>query len=176
MLPLPRSDCSRLCHAKKMSTLGRAVQIAYSATGTETLEEVAADFAEKTGAGPFVFAHHIELSTCQVNGQPASFDHSSAYGWWGEIMVELVREHTPPLGPIGSGVHHLAFIVENLDDAVTWCAGKGWPLILRACTKGGQEFVFCDARKQLGHFIEMYEGSQRLTEFYAYVRSLSEHR
>ena len=51
-----------------MSTLGRAVQIAYSATGTETLEEVAADFAEKTGAGPFVFAHHIELSTCQVNG------------------------------------------------------------------------------------------------------------
>jgi len=59
---------------------------------------------------------------------------------------------------------------------VEWCQSKGWPLILRASTISGQEFVFCDAREELGHFIEMYESSQRLTEFYAYVRSLSEHR
>ena len=41
------------------------------------------------------------------------FDHSSAYGQWGDVMVELVEEHTPPLVAPGSGVHHLAFIVDD---------------------------------------------------------------
>jgi hypothetical protein len=39
---------------------------------------------------------------------------------------------------------------------------------------GGQEFVFCDARHDLGHFIEMYEPSDRLLSFYDYVRQLSQ--
>lgn len=87
--------------------------------------------------------------------------------------MELVREHTEPLGPSPSGLHHLAFMVDSLSSGIDWCAQQGWPLILHAQTGGGQEFVFCDARPDLGHFIEMYEPSERLLGFYDYVRLLS---
>lgn len=157
-----------------MPMLGRPVQIAYSANGNDSLEEAAAEFRQRTGCGPFVFAHHIEISSCTINGVPSVFDHSSAYGWWGEIMVELVREHSAPLGPTPSGLHHMAFMVDSLHEGINWCTEHGWPLTLHATTGGGQEFVFCDARHDLGHFIEMYEPSDRLLSFYDHVRQLSQ--
>jgi catechol 2,3-dioxygenase-like lactoylglutathione lyase family enzyme len=157
-----------------MSLLGRPVQIAYSARGENSLEEAAEIFRDRTHCGPFVFAHHIELSSCTINGATSTFDHSSAYGWWGEVMVELVREHSEPLGPSPTGLHHLAFMVDSLPAGIDWCAQQGWPLTLHAQTSGGQEFVFCDARHDLGHFIEMYEPSDRLLGFYDYVRQLSQ--
>lgn len=156
-----------------MSILGRPVQIAYSARGDDTLEEASETFRRRTSCGPFVIAHHIEIANCSVNGKPAIFDHSSAYGWWGEVMVELVREHTEPLGPSPTGLHHLAFMVDNLNMGIDWCQQQGWPLLLHAQTSGGQEFVFCDARQELGHFIEMYEPSERLLGFYDYVKNLA---
>lgn len=156
-----------------MSFLGRPVQIAYSANGDGTLEELAVAFRARTGCGPFVFAHHIPLASCEVNGFPFTFDHSSAYAWWGEVMVELVREHSRPLGPVPTGVHHLAFMVDSLNDGIDACRQLGWPLLLFARTEGGQEFAFCDATADLGHFIEMYEPSPRLLGFYEHVRGLS---
>lgn len=156
-----------------MSLLGRPVQIAYSANGPETLAQAAKDFRRRTGAGPFVLAEHIELDHCHIDGHESIFDHSSAYGWWGDVMVELVREHTPPIGPSPGGLHHLAFMVDDLGTGISWCQQQGWPLRLRAQTAGGQEFVFCDARDDLGHLIEMYEPSDRLVAFYDYVRKLA---
>ena len=67
----------------------------------------------------------------------------------------------------------MAFLVESLSTGLEWCAQQGWPLTLHAQTGSGQEFVFCDARHDLGHFIEMYEPSERLLGFYDYVRQLS---
>ena len=155
------------------SQLGRPVQIAYSAGGPRSLEQCAEAFRQQVDCGPFVFAHHIAISRCTVNGQPAIFDHSSAYAWWGEVMVELVREHSDPIGPNPTGIHHLAFMVDELGSGIDWCQQQGWPLVLQAETSGGQEFVFCDSRNDLGHFIEMYEPSPRLLGFYEHVRGLS---
>mgnify|MGYP000891867891 CR=1 FL=1 len=77
-----------------MSILGRPVQIAYSARGTDTLEEAASEFRQRTSCGPFVFAHHIEIASCTINGVTSTFDHSSAYGWWGEMAFAPHLLHT----------------------------------------------------------------------------------
>ena len=60
-----------------------------------------------------------------IRGTPGTFDHSSAYGQWGAIMVELVEDHGDGPSPVrdmfppdGSGLHHLAFFVDDLDAAV----------------------------------------------------------
>jgi hypothetical protein len=68
----------------------------------------------------------------------------------------------------------MAFRVDSLQEGIDWCTEQGWPLTLHATTGGGQEFVFCDARHDLGHFIEMYEPSDRLLNFYDHVRQLSQ--
>jgi catechol 2,3-dioxygenase-like lactoylglutathione lyase family enzyme len=141
------------------------VQIAYAA------DDVIADaerFAASTGAGPFFVLRHIPLVSSRVHGVDAPFDHSSAYGQWGPLMVELVHEHTPAVVEPGR-VHHLAFMVPSLDSAAAWCESHGWPEVLRAATSGGQSFAFHDARAERGHLIELYEPSDRLLGFYAMV-------
>lgn len=146
--------------------LGAPVQVAYA---VGDIAGAAARFAATTGAGPFFVVEHIPLAAATVGGASTPFDHSSGYGQWGPVMVELVEEHTPPLVTPGSGVHHVAFMVESLDAAMRWCGAQGWPELLHATTSGGQEFAFMDARADLGHLVELYEPSDRLLGFYAMV-------
>lgn len=146
--------------------LGAPVQIAYP---VDDVHAAAAHRSETTGAGPFFVIEHIELAEARVHGSSGEFDHSSAYGQWGHVMVELVQEHTSPLVAPGSGVHHLAFMVESLPDAMSWCTHHDWPELLWARTTGGQEFAFMDARHELGHLVELYEPSERLLRFYRMV-------
>ena len=150
--------------------LGRPVQIAYAVADVRA---AARHRSETTGAGPFVVVEHIPLASAHVAGAPAVFDHSSAYGQWGDVMVELVQEHTPPLVAPGR-VHHLAFMVAALPAAINWCAEQGWPPLLRAETSTGQAFAFMDARADLGHLVELYEPSDRLLAFYAAVAAAAE--
>ena len=114
--------------------LRHPVQVAYA---VRDVVGAARRFAEQTGAGPFFVNEHIELTSARVHGRPAEFDHSSAYGWWGDVMVELVEEHTPPLVTPGSGVHHMAFFVDDTVAAVAACTQQGWPEVLWADTTGG---------------------------------------
>ncbi|WP_205528513.1 VOC family protein [Desertimonas flava] len=146
------------------------MQIAY---GVVDVRAAAARRAAATGAGPFVVADHIGVTSSRVHGHPAPFDHSSAYGQWGPLMVELVEEHTPPIVAPGN-VHHVAFMVESLPAAMSWCVDQGWPEALWAATATGQEFAFMDARADLGHLVELYEPSDRLVAFYATVAALAD--
>jgi hypothetical protein len=145
--------------------LGAPVQVAYAVTDVST---AAALFAKQTGAGPFFVIEHIAIESARVGGNRESFDHSSAYGQWGPIMVELVHEHAAPLVQ-PPGLHHLAFMVPDLAVSMAECATHGWPELLWARTTGGLEFAFCDARHQRGHLIELYEPSPRLLKFYEMV-------
>jgi hypothetical protein len=157
--------------ASDRSPLGPPVQVAY---GVSDVAATAARFSRATGAGPFLLIEHIALRSARLAGRDGAFDHSSAYGQWGPLMVELVEEHTPPLVPPGSGVHHMAFMVPSLDDAAAWCAGRGWPELLRAETAGGQAFAFHDARHELGHLVELYEPDDRLLGFYRAVAAAAD--
>jgi len=159
--------------ASNVSPLTRPVQIAYAVDPSRDLDEVASEFRASTGAGPFVVARKIPLTSCTITGRPGEFDHSSAYGWWGELMVELVQEHTPSVIGRTSGLHHMAFMVPDLEQAIAWCARQKWPTLLDANTSTGQRFVFADARETLGHLVEMYEPSERLLGFYDHVRQLA---
>lgn len=154
-----------------LAPLGQPVQIAYAVTDVRA---AAARRAATTGAGPFLVADHIAVTASRVHGAVAPFDHSSAYGQWGPVMVELVAEHTSPIVAPESGVHHVAFMVDSLDAAMAWCTDQGWPEALWAATATGQEFAFMDARADLGHLVELYEPSERLVAFYATVAALAD--
>jgi hypothetical protein len=153
--------------------LGPPVQIAYAVSDVHA---AAALWLAGQGAGPFVISERIALQAARVHGVDgpgSAFDHSSAYGQWGEVMVELVHEHTPPLGAT-SGLHHMAFFVDSIEETATALTSAGHPEVLRASTASGMAFAFHDARAGLGHFIEIYEPNERLLGFYAHVRSLAE--
>lgn len=159
------------------SLLGPPVQIAYAVPDVvAAAEQWSSDF----GAGPFFVRRHIEVLDVVHRGRPATFDHSSAYGQWGSVMVELLEDHT--VGPsvvndlfaVGaSGLHHLAYFVDDLDTSIRTLVERGHELAMSARTAGGLEFHFVDAVATHGHFFELYARTDRLGRFYADVAAAS---
>lgn len=129
------------------------------------------------GAGPFYVIERIELARGEHRGRPCRFVHSSAYGQWGDVMLELVQQDEEGPSPFrdlyppgAEGLHHVACFVDHLEDAVAACDAAGWPLAARAVTRTGVEFAFADASATLGHMIELYEPGPALRDFYRLVR------
>lgn len=158
--------------------LGPPVQIAYA---VPDVESAARSWAARSGAGPFFVREHIALTDVVIRGRPGTFDHSSAYGQWGPVMVELVEDHGDGPSPVrdvfpraGSGLHHLAFFVENVDAAVEDLQTQGHAVAMSARTAGGLVFCFVDTRPSLGHMVELYEPTPGLRAFYSMVRAASE--
>jgi hypothetical protein len=159
--------------SRSRGLLGPPVQIAYAVPdAVAAAERWATDF----GAGPFFVRPHIEVVDVMYRGRPATFDHSSAYGQWGSLMVELVEDHTAGpsvfrdvFPPGASGLHHLAFFADELDHTVRELVKRGYELAMSARTTGGVEFHFIDARTTHGHFLELYRPTDRLLAFYAMV-------
>lgn len=150
------------------------VQIAYFVDDCRTAAE---DMARRFGAGPFFLLERIELAWGEHRGAPRSFLHSSAYGQWGDLMMELVQqdeEGPSPFrdlyGPGEEGLHHVAMMVDSLERAYGECAEQGLEIAARAETLTGTEFAFVDTVAALGHMVEIYERSDALLGFYGFVR------
>ncbi len=159
------------------AVLGPPVQLAYAVADVDAAASL---WASVHGVGPFFASRHIAVRDVRYRGAPATFDHSSAYGHWGSVMVELVQDHTVGPSPIadvvgqgGSGLHHLAFFVEDLDSASLALSARGWHEALFARTSSGVSFAFHDATADLGHMVEIYEGTPRLRSFYSMVADAS---
>jgi catechol 2,3-dioxygenase-like lactoylglutathione lyase family enzyme len=161
-----------------MPRLGAPVQIAYV---VPDLTSAARTWVRDVGAGPFFVNEHIELTDVVHRGNPATFDHSSAYGQWGSIMVELVHDHgqgpsvvRDRFGPCESGLHHLAFLVDDLEQTSATLLAGGAEIVLSARTTGGTAFRFIDLPSMRGHLVELYERSDRIADFYAMVASAAD--
>jgi hypothetical protein len=155
-------------------------QIAYF---VPDLHEAAAAHARSFGSGPFFVLEHVALAHSEHRGVAQPLDHSSAYGQWGTVMVELVVQHNADpsafhdMYPAGSGrfgVHHTALIVEDLAAAIAGFEADGMALAQYASTATGTDFAFVDAVSRYGHMIELYEPTPTLTGFYAMVAAAAE--
>jgi len=149
------------------------VQVAYYVRDIEASAKTA---AKTFGAGPFVVSKHIQLSKGIHRGEPCPFVHSSAYGQWGSIMLELVQQEGEGASPFRDlyveteqGLHHVAIMVPDFEAALAHFAQLGITRVTEAVTLTGVEFAFLDARETLGHYLEIYEASAALRRFYRFV-------
>lgn len=159
--------------------LGRPAQIAYAVRDIERAVDL---WVRSHGAGPFFVFRHIPVHDVVYRGQPASFDHTSAYGQLGDVMIELVLDHTDGpspvnglLGPDGEGLHHMAYLVDDTARTRAALTTMGWPEVFRASTGGGR-FYFHESgptrpggRPAMGHLIELYEPDAGVRAFYRTV-------
>ena len=129
------------------------------------------------GSGPFFVLDNIPLKVSLHRGEPAPFDHTSAYGQWGEVMIEFMQQNNEGpsavrdmYAPGQEGFHHVALIVDSLPEARAHFAAEGLEEALYAEMEDGFAFVMVDGRERYGHMIELYEGAESLLGFYDYVK------
>lgn len=160
------------------TVFGPVVQLAYHAPD---IERAAGFFASQFGAGPFYLLEHIPLASCIYRGAPSHFDHSSAYGQLGDVMIELIHQHDHApsavrdmYGPDDEGLHHAAVFVSDIEKAVSEIREAGFQCALDAKTEDGVRFVMADWRDRSGFMLEFYERQPALEKFYAFVRRKAE--
>ncbi len=150
-------------------------QLAYK---VNDLEAAAAAHHRQFGSGPFFVLRHVALVSSMHRGIERPFDHSSAYGQWGSVMVELVVQHNPdpsalhdmfPHGAVAEGLHHAALFVDDLHAEIARFESEGAPLAQLSVTQTGTAFAFVDTRASLGHMLELYEPTPQLGGFYDFV-------
>ena len=144
------------------------VQIAYAVDDVVS----AADSWVARGVGPFFVRHHVEVTNSRIRGRSARFEHSAAFGQWGELMVELFCEHLDDDERVGprAGLHHVAFFVDDVASAQGALIDHGWEEALYA-EAFGNPFAMHDATVELGHLIEIYNDDRRLSDIYGVVRT-----
>jgi hypothetical protein len=155
-------------------------QLAYKVDG---LEAAARAHHRQFGSGPFFVLRHVPLASSHHRGVERPFDHSSAYGQWGSLMVELVVQHNPdgsalhemfPWGSGRQGLHHAALFVDDLPAEIARFETEGSPLAQLSVTQTGTAFAFVDTRASLGHMLELYEPTEQLTGFYDFVAAAAQ--
>ena len=159
-----------------MISLGPPVQIAYAVSDIfRGVDKWIKDF----GAGPFFIAEHIPIKNVIYRGQPSELDITVAYGQWGEIMIELVQDNGegPSIirdlyPPQKSGLHHLAYFVNDMDLVSAKLVEEGYVLAMSG-QAGENRFQFFDAISEMGHFLEIYEPIESLKSLYERVRIAS---
>ena len=113
------------------------VQVAYF---VNDIREAASKMAAITGAGPFFILENVELQWSEHRNTPCDFVHSSAYGQWGDIMLEFVQQEND--GPSAfrdmyaggeEGIHHVACFVDSIDDTLELY--EGLAVVGRSCLR-----------------------------------------
>lgn len=153
------------------------VQIAYR---VNDLEAACHEWAQKVGAGPFLVRNHLPVSATH-NGESAIYDHSAAFGQWGNVMLELIQLHECEPASMRDvlshdqpgQINHFACFVEDLDATSATLVNQGMPLTMSLTTSSGMAVHFHDARQLLGGVLELYVGSEHLRGFYDKVAALS---
>jgi hypothetical protein len=149
--------------------LGVLTQIAYL---VDDVEKAARHHAATIGAGPFLVRRDISMTDTLYGGE-GKYTHTAAYGQWGPVMLELIEiteaapaEVSEAVLGLRSGIHHVANFVDDLDVASSAHERAGAPLLMALRTSTGMRVHFHDARKTLGHLIELYEPTAHLLAHY----------
>ncbi|KQM19286.1 VOC family protein [Novosphingobium sp. Leaf2] len=131
------------------------------------------------GSGPYYIADHIPLVRAVHRGVERELDHSSAYGQWGEVMIEFCQQNNAgpsafhdlyPEGSGSQGLHHVALFADDLDAVVAQFTDAGHALALDAEMTDGFRYAFIDTVALHGHMLELYAPTASLLGFYDLVR------
>jgi catechol 2,3-dioxygenase-like lactoylglutathione lyase family enzyme len=137
-------------------------------------------FARRFGAGPFYAIEHIVFDEVTYRGEPAAYDHSSAFGQCGPMIVELTQVFDArPAGleealvKPGDGVGHVGWLADSLEDEVARLEAAGLVPFHTGRT-GPASVVWFDGGPLLGHPIEVLQRRDELERFYDMVTRASE--
>ena len=152
-----------------MVTIGSGiVQICHI---VEDLDQAVDHWVETFGAGPFFGQRNLDIPVMH-RGTPSFLYSHVALGQCGMLQMELVQivgnEPTVyrdmyPDG--GSGFHHVAMFVDDLQKEIDAYAAAGSELGALG-EFNGCGFAYVDTRKSVGFFTELYEECAFMRGFY----------
>ena len=136
-------------------------------------------FARDFGAGPFFVMEHIPFDEVTFDGG-AVYDHSSGFGAWGPILVELTQVHAAEpeglrdaLTAPGAGTGHVAWLADDLEAETARLTEAGLRPFHTGRT-GPVSAVWFDGGDAFGHPVEVLKRGPEVLGFYELVRAAAQ--
>jgi hypothetical protein len=157
-----------------IASLGEIMQLAY----------VPADFdatlkfwIETVGAGPFYALDHVKLDDVNYRGTPVEVDFSMVIGYWGDLQIELIRQHndSPSIYKAWrdaghEGLQHVCMLVDDMAHARAVCADAGAVVAQEGIVPNGGEVIYVDTGGGPGTMVEILKPGPGSREFFAMMR------
>jgi hypothetical protein len=130
----------------RLAQLGKAAQIAFVTTDPEPeLKRWTTTF----GAGPFFLIENLRFNYTKYRGASSDITIDAYLANWGDMQVEVIRPHddapsvyTEWLQVGGTGVHHLAMRVDDLETARRTIEAAGLDVTQESAAYNGKPFFY----------------------------------
>ena len=118
-------------------------------------------FKEKLGVPRFLVKEDIQGQDQTYMGKPGDFRHSIAFGYAGEMQIELIQSLSGAStyadfiaqNPRG-GVHHLGILIDDYSAGVAQMTARGFKLV-QSGRNGETRFAYFDVDHQIGTLLEV---------------------
>jgi methylmalonyl-CoA/ethylmalonyl-CoA epimerase len=140
------------------------------------------ELSARLGAGPFLsMGDASAFDQTLVHGKPVPFSLKIAFGQLGGVLLELLEPlddrspHAEFLAERGEGMHHLAYVVPDLDDqlAEIRAADPAAHLLVDGTGPGNPfRWAYVDGGNAHGTVIELWERTPTSEALYESVRAL----
>jgi methylmalonyl-CoA/ethylmalonyl-CoA epimerase len=163
-----------MTRAPQITDLGEVMQLAF----------VPADFdgalkfwTEVMGAGPFFALDHVKLVDCRHRGVPSDVDFSMVLGYWGDMQIELIRQHNDAPSIYKAwrdagheGLQHVCILSDDMAHARAVCAAAGAEVAQEGKVAGGGEVIYVDTGGGPGTMVEILKPGPGTRDFFAMIR------
>ena len=129
------------------------------------------------GVGPFFQIEHVPFDGSQYLGQPSAVDITTAIAYWGDVQIELIRQHNAIESTFkawydsgGTGVHHLCVQVDDLESVRRRCIEAGGTVVQEAWMNGAGHFIYVDLGNEAATLVEFAELHPTFKDLFAYMR------
>jgi catechol 2,3-dioxygenase-like lactoylglutathione lyase family enzyme len=158
----------------RIADLGEIMQLAYVPADFEGALKY---WTEVVGAGPFFALDHVQLQGVKHYGAPVEIDFSMALGYWGDMQIELIRQHNDAPSIYKSwrdegreGLHHVCILVDDMGEARAACAAAGAVVAQEGLVSGGGEVIYVDTGGGPGTLVEILKPGPGSRDFFAMMR------
>lgn len=152
-----------------MLTQFQVCQIAYA---VDDVRKFATRHSQIFGSGPFLMLEDAVI-TGDLRGETVTFTVDVAFGQWGDLQLELMRQKSGGRGLVSElypdgriGVHHVCSIVDDGPAVLAAFEAAGSPLVWTAEMAGGTRVYMVDTTDAVGHFTEFYENTEEIRGLY----------
>jgi hypothetical protein len=131
----------------------------------------------RMGAGPFFVLDHVKLDDVKYRGQAADIDFSMVLGYWGDLQIELIRQHNDAPSIYKAwrdagreGLHHVCILTADMAAARMACAEADCSIAQEANVPGGGSVIYAETGGGPGTMVEILKPSPGGPEFFAMMR------
>ncbi|WP_379145220.1 VOC family protein [Paenibacillus sp. sgz500992] len=132
------------------------------------IEKVSRAYADFFGLAvpEIIITDTADIAQTRYNGGATEARAKLAFFDMGSLQLELIEpDHQPStwrdyLNEHGEGTHHIAFVIEGMQEKIMLLEGRGFPLQQKGEYDGGR-YAYMDTFKELKVLVELLENDKQ---------------